>query len=96
VASLRARRCLARVPPPAERLRDVGNADTQRVGDLADSVPGIAQRKHPLAQILRIRLATPPLHPNPSGKNQPESFESQSDTKRKLFSSQAENALSFF
>ncbi len=42
---------------------------------------------------LRIRLATPPLHPNPSGKNQPESFEPQLATKRKLFSSQAENAL---
>src|ERR1700709_2058118 len=64
VAPLRARRCLARVPPPAECLRDVGGADTQSLGDLADSVSGIAQRKHPLAQVLRIRLATPPLHPN--------------------------------
>src|ERR1700712_1335380 len=68
VAPLRARRCLARVPPPAERLRDVGGADTQRVGDLTDSVPDIVQRKNPLAQILRIRLAMLPLHLTPLAK----------------------------
>jgi len=68
VAPLRASRYLAYVPPPAEGFRYVGGADTQRVGDLANSVPGVVQRKHPLAQILRIRLATPPLHPNPPAK----------------------------
>ena len=68
VATLRACRCLATVPPPAERLRNVGHADTQSFGDLADSVPGIAQRKHPLTEILGIRPTTPPLHPNPPAK----------------------------
>src|ERR1700712_1171002 len=67
VAPLRARRGLARVPPSAECLRDVGDADTQPLGDLTDSVPDIVQRKHPLAQVLRIRLATP-LHPTPLAK----------------------------
>jgi len=85
MASLRARRGLARVAPAAEHLRDVGRADTQSLSDLADSVPGVAQRKHPLAQVLRIRFATPPLHPASPAKTSPESFEAQLSTNRKPF-----------
>ena len=69
---LRACRRFACVPPPAERLRHVGHADTQRVGDLTHSVPSITQCKHPLTQTLGIRLATLPLHPAPPAKTKRE------------------------
>src|SRR3954463_11052884 len=58
VATMRANRGLPRRATPRQRLRHICNAHPKQFGHLTNPVAVIRRRKHPLAQILRIRLAS--------------------------------------
>ncbi len=62
VTSLRPHRSLAGPPLATQGFRDIGDTDQKLLRDLAHPQPRFPRRKHPLAQILRIRSATLPKH----------------------------------
>ena len=58
VASPRAHGRLPCRPTPRQRLRDIRNAHPKQFGHLTNPLAVIRRSKHPLPQILRIRLAS--------------------------------------
>lgn len=62
-AVVRADPGIAGLPPPDQRLVDVGDADLEDHWRLATRHPAFHRRQHPIAQILRVTL---PRSPPPS------------------------------